>query len=300
MNISNSADALTNVLNGLAAIVYVFDPDSYELLYVNDYAVKNLNTGEDPEQLVGKKCDHFPFCTHQKYHLKQYSTQNTQIREFHNPLDKRWYQCRDSYIRWNDGRLVCLEIATDITEQKKNELELQQSIARAEALAHTDELTGLNNRRAFFKFARQAIKQQSRTSAEVALVFFDLDYFKVVNDTYGHEAGDLVLQAMARALGPEVRESDVLGRVGGEEFAMLMTASSASDALDATSRIQQVMNKVTVNYKGHQLACTTSFGIAVAAAKATTLNSLMAEADKALYQAKSEGRNTIISCLSAA
>lgn len=300
MNTSNSADSLTNVLNGLDAIVYVFDPDNYELLYVNDYAVKSLATVERPEQLLGKKCDLFPFCAFEKQQVRATPSQQSRIREFHNPQNKRWYQCRDSFIKWSDGRLVRLEIATDITKQKMNELALQRNIARAEALAHTDELTGLNNRRAFFKFARQAIKQQVRTSAEVALVFFDLDHFKVINDTYGHEAGDLILQAMAGALVPEVREGDILGRVGGEEFAVLMPSSNSIDVLEATRRLQQVMNQVTVNYKGCQLACTASFGIALAPAKTATLNKLMADADSALYQAKSEGRNTIIRFQSAA
>src|SRR5690606_12954324 len=116
------------------------------------------------------------------------------IWEFQNTVTGRWYQCRDQAITWSDGRLVRLEVATDITERKRIEQELTAAMHQAHTLAYTDALTGLMNRRAFFEWGADALAQARRQRSPVAIIMFDVDNFKRINDSLGHAVGDHVLQ----------------------------------------------------------------------------------------------------------
>jgi diguanylate cyclase (GGDEF)-like protein len=127
----------------------------------------------------------------------------------------------------------------------------------------------------------------------VALIMLDLDHFKAVNDTYGHPAGDRVLVALADALRQSMREVDVVGRLGGEEFAILMPDTSAEAATQAAERIRRAIEALVLDIDGQRLAFTASFGVAVFGRADDTIHDLFTRADRALYRAKQAGRNRV-------
>ncbi|MCK7545009.1 GGDEF domain-containing protein [Marinobacter bryozoorum] len=170
---------------------------------------------------------------------------------------------------------------------------LQEAKTRAETLADTDELTGLNNRRAFFNLSNQVISQARRSGEPVAVIMFDLDHFKQVNDRWGHAAGDTVLRGLAATARRTVRESDIVARLGGEEFAILLPATDLPKARYLAQRLQQAFGNQIFPVTGGKVRCTASFGIAASSGREFTLDDLLRQADKALFRAKEAGRDRV-------
>src|SRR5690554_218264 len=197
-----SAEGLQAVLDNLDALVYVSDFDTHELLYMNAYGRRIWGNIEGRKcwQVLQDSDGPCSFCTNHLLLAEDGTPNPPHVWEFQNQLDGHWYQCRDQAIHWTDGRLVRLEIATDITLRKQMELELQEAHQQARAAALEDELTGLHNRRAFYEFGGQLLRHAKRHANPLTMVMMDLDYFKQVNDTYGHDAGDEVLRQIARLL----------------------------------------------------------------------------------------------------
>ena len=121
----------------------------------------------------------------------------------------------------------------------------------------------------------------------------DLDYFKSINDNYGHACGDKVLVKVAEALKLELRQYDILGRIGGEEFAILLPNTNKSSALSIAQRIRESIENLPIKYKKNTLRVTTSIGVAVDLNADKNLDELFLEADKRLYKAKENGRNLV-------
>jgi diguanylate cyclase (GGDEF)-like protein len=235
------------------------------------------------------------FCTNPQLVDEHGRPNDPVVWEFRNTANQRWYQCRDQAIRWIDGRLVRMEIATDISERKEMEQALEAARDRAEKLADTDELTGLNNRRAFFNMATQTIRQAIRADEPVAVIMFDLDHFKQVNDQWGHAAGDSILRGLASSALRTVRDSDILARLGGEEFAVLLPATDLPKARYLAQRLQETFSGQIFPVSGGAIRCTASFGIAAGTEPDITLDGLLRQADGALFRAKEAGRNQVAS-----
>jgi diguanylate cyclase (GGDEF)-like protein len=165
-------------------------------------------------------------------------------------------------------------------------------------LALTDTLTGLNNRRAFMKLMEAALDHYHRHHKPFAFALADLDKFKAVNDTYGHHVGDAVLKHYASLLQKAVRAHDALGRIGGEEFAVLFPLTEAKEAHMILERLRKtVMNtpcRVFENNNYIDLNYTSSFGLVCVTSGKWTAEALFHEADKLLYEAKDKGRNCIV------
>jgi len=296
--------AITTILNSLDALVYVSDMQSHELLFFNDYgqAIWGAPQGRKCYQVLQngqtQPCN---FCTNSQLLDGNGKPKAPYVWEFQNTQNGRWYQCRDQAIRWPDGRLVRMEIATDITVRKHMEQQLADAKALAEHLAETDELTQLKNRRAFFQLAKQALLQSSRSSHKVAMLMFDLDHFKLVNDVRGHAAGDAALKAITAKAAELVRCSDVLGRMGGEEFAVFLPDTSLEQAALLAERIRLGIAGQNIQYAGATFHCTASFGVAtmdtsaqqILAAPAGLISDLLHQADVAMMQAKQSGRNRV-------
>ncbi|GHD40966.1 diguanylate cyclase (GGDEF) domain-containing protein [Marinobacter persicus] len=292
---ATSAAGMQAILDNLDALVYVSDFDTHDLLYMNDYGRRIwgdirgrkcwqvLQDGDGP-------CD---FCTNHLLRKPDGLPAGTHVWEFQNQLDKRWYQCRDQAIHWTDGRLVRLEIATDITERKEMELSLKQAHEAAHKASLTDQLTGLNNRRAFFHCGGQLLSQAQRYKTPLALIMMDLDFFKQVNDTHGHEAGDEVLKHIAGLLHGRVRDSDCAARMGGEEFALLLPEADALQAREMAERLLKLILGAEIVYRGHKIPASASFGVTVLADGDQRLEDLMLRADRALYRAKDLGRSQV-------
>jgi diguanylate cyclase (GGDEF)-like protein len=160
------------------------------------------------------------------------------------------------------------------------------------AAAVTDPLTGLLNRRGFMELAELQIARRARQGSRVSVLMFDLDHFKSINDRYGHAGGDEALRVFAHTIQGTMREGDVIGRLGGEEFAALV-AGSADEAAIAAERVRVNFETAGLVIAGHQMNATVSIGAADVAAAACSIEHLISRADAALYAAKQAGRNRV-------
>jgi two-component system chemotaxis response regulator CheY len=161
-------------------------------------------------------------------------------------------------------------------------------------LALTDALTGLPNRRAIEDWATRQLSGAARYGFSFWVALADLDHFKSVNDTYGHDAGDTVLKAFSEILKTNSRQSDICGRIGGEEFLLVLTHTTEENARMVIDRVRGELEATQFNFDGSSLKVTASFGLAgFAGTHAPDFNRLAAQADAALYSAKRQGRNRL-------
>ena len=186
-------------------------------------------------------------------------------------------------------------------EQSKDKLErfvkertqdLEEEKRRAQFEACTDPLTGTKNRRSFFAESEQMLKESRSRDFSVSLLMFDIDHFKNINDTYGHAVGDEALKVFSRVISEKIRGTDIFGRLGGEEFSLLLSGSK-EHALQMAERLRQDVSEIKIETPIGTLNFTTSIGIAHLCNEAV-IEELLSEADNALYVAKSAGRNKII------
>lgn len=160
-------------------------------------------------------------------------------------------------------------------------------------VASQDSLTGLRNRRSFMDAATRDLALANRHPRPLAMLMLDVDFFKSINDTRGHAAGDEVLRQLGTLLQAAMRESDLLGRYGGEEFCMLLVDVSLDDARRSAERLRQCIEEQPIYHDAQRIAVTTSIGVAAWHA-GQSLDQLLSEADHALYRAKAAGRNKVM------
>jgi len=161
-------------------------------------------------------------------------------------------------------------------------------------LALTDALTSLPNRRAIEDWATRQLSGAARYGFSFWVALADLDHFKRVNDTYGHDAGDNVLKAFSEILKSNSRQSDICGRIGGEEFLLVLTHTTGENAKLVIDRVRVELEATHFNFDGKSLKVTASFGLAgFVGTRAPDFNRLVAQADAALYSAKRQGRNRL-------
>jgi diguanylate cyclase (GGDEF)-like protein/PAS domain S-box-containing protein len=188
-------------------------------------------------------------------------------------------------VLMGEERAYCLVIR-DITDKR----EASENHRRATSCDH---LTGIANRRAFFEAAELEIERARRTPRPLSLLLFDADNFKRVNDSHGHPAGDAVLRNLADTLSATFRQVDVVARVGGEEFAVLLPSTGVNGALTVAERLRKAVESQRVVADGVPISYTVSAGIATLEADVAGLDALMKRADQALYAAKAAGRNQV-------
>lgn len=188
----------------------------------------------------------------------------------------------------------------DITTQKKverawlhAELALRQALAREQLMARTDSLTGLYNRRHFLELALHECAVAERYGMPLAALLLDVDHFKQMNDTAGHQAGDEILRRIAQTVLQSVRKPDIAARYGGEEFILLLPGSRAEQAAVLAERIRESVAADSIETQAGRLKTTVSVGIA-AFGEEDTLEGLIWRADSALYRAKESGRNRTV------
>jgi two-component system, cell cycle response regulator len=161
-------------------------------------------------------------------------------------------------------------------------------------LALTDGLTGLPNRRAIEEWAARQLSGAVRHGFSFHVVMADLDHFKLVNDTWGHAAGDMVLKKFAEIMRASCRSSDICGRMGGEEFLLAFTHASDENAAMVTERVRARLEAAEFQFREHKLTVTASFGVAgLKATEPSDFSLLLSQADAALYSAKRQGRNRV-------
>jgi diguanylate cyclase (GGDEF)-like protein len=177
------------------------------------------------------------------------------------------------------------QLAHQIDELRAARDELARAVS-------TDALTGLASRRSWFDTAATELQRARRHQRPLGLLLADLDHFKRVNDTFGHDTGDRVLKAFANVLRQECRRSDVVGRLGGEEFALLLPETTLATAREAAARIVNRCRGLLVPSPSGPVCCTCSIGVTEAAPDEQGVEAMLARADQALYAAKHNGRDT--------
>ncbi|WP_280563101.1 MULTISPECIES: sensor domain-containing diguanylate cyclase [unclassified Chromohalobacter] len=178
-----------------------------------------------------------------------------------------------------------LAVARDITDRKHREHRLHE-------LSTTDSLTGALNRDAYLNCLRSGLEAADHVSQRVSLVIFDIDHFKTINDTWGHAAGDLVLACVGEICRTALRDHDVFGRIGGEEFSLMLAGQSLNDAALLAERLRKKFESVRVEFHGEWLSFSVSFGVAERQSREGG-ESLLHRADMGLYAAKHNGRNRV-------
>ncbi|MCC2955411.1 sensor domain-containing diguanylate cyclase [Massilia sp. IC2-477] len=184
-----------------------------------------------------------------------------------------------------EGPAFCL-ILRDITDKR-------DASERRRREAFGDYLTGLANRRAFFEAAEQELTRSNTVPRPTAVIAFDADHFKTINDRFGHPGGDAVLQHLAAILGETFREVDVVARIGGEEFAVLLPSTDLPRAAVVAERLRSAVASQVVHFEGQRIRYTVSAGVASLDDGAGGIDLLLKRADQALYAAKRAGRNRV-------
>ena len=181
----------------------------------------------------------------------------------------------------------------DREEMRRQLSHINKLNRKLESLAMEDQLTGLPNRRAGLEFLDETWSRATRTNESMLVMLLDIDHFKKVNDTWGHDAGDVVLQRTATAMRGAVREYDKVSRYGGEEFLVVCPGADVKFAMDIGNRIREAVEKNTIESPVFKGSVTISIGVSVRGPEHTSTRDLLREADEALYAAKDAGRNKV-------
>jgi diguanylate cyclase (GGDEF)-like protein len=182
--------------------------------------------------------------------------------------------------------LVALGVADRLREQRL-------ALTDAERRAQTDSLTGALNRRSLVERLQAACFRARSRGLPISLLFIDLDHFKEINDSYGHLAGDACLRAIIPPIQAELRQSDVVGRYGGEEFVVILSSADAAAAEPLAERIRKRVAEIRVEGYGKPIRLTCSIGVATSDTLGVWDEHLIARADEAVYAAKRSGRNRV-------
>jgi len=177
----------------------------------------------------------------------------------------------------------------------KTHVELKRAKEQLLRMATTDELTRLANRRHFMDRLHEEYERSRRNESEFTMLMIDIDYFKRVNDTYGHQAGDAVLRMTSDTMKHNLRLSDILGRIGGEEFAILLPDTEIREGMVIAERLRKKIENLGVPYNQSMINITISVGASPSFSNDPGIDSILQRSDSALYKAKEHGRNQICS-----
>ena len=230
--------------------------------------------------------------------LQEYSESATELEPLKNLIHSRLdiisqqiqnHQTQEQLER-SQGQQELEVLSNKIKKMEEESLQLKDKLIIAHKKAIHDSLTGLPNRLAYDNQLATEIARWRRYQTPLSLLIWDIDYFKKINDTYGHKAGDKTLILIANLLSEHCRATDFVSRFGGEEFTMLLSNTDAKSALLAANKIREVMEKTAFNSNGAKLSITLSCGV-TQFTESDTEKSAFERADKALYEAKNKGRN---------
>lgn len=282
-----SREGLLSILNAPAFPVVISHMETSKLYFINERAselfgftmqeagryrdVDFWENQADREHLIGRLETKQPVSNFEAY-LKK--------------IDRSTFWSLISAIRLEYDREDCILFSfSDISARKVTEEELRH-------LARTDELTGVYNRRFFFNLAEAALLEGQAKKVATTVMMLDIDDFKIVNDTYGHATGDRAIQLMVDACASNLRDEDIFGRLGGDEFSILLPTTSLAKASVVAERIRNAIAQSLLSDRGRKIQLTVSIGIAQADLDAT-IHDVLRQADQALYIAKKLGRNRV-------
>ena len=287
------------MLNGAAMALYLHNPEK-------DLLELAISLGENQPELEksarrGERLAGHVWETGKAILLEDYHTGRTANLE-----KKFWGKVAGAPIIWGMEFLGVLFVFSDQAFYETDLKILELFTAHAAAairnarlhqqlsqLAITDSLTGIYNRRHFFELAETEFQEALRYGRPFSVLMFDLDLFKQVNDTYGHSRGDEILRTVVQRCAATVRQADILGRYGGEEFAVALPQTSPKKAWAMADRLRQVISATPIETEKGALTITVSFGVSTLSSDTENLMQLLNRADAALYQAKQTGRNRV-------
>jgi diguanylate cyclase (GGDEF)-like protein/PAS domain S-box-containing protein len=273
--------------------IYVLDRNG--LICSWNHGAENI-TGFSEAEMIGQPFEVLFTAAHRREGLPLRTLQFARTNRHHKDEQSRLRKdgeefialCTLDAVRLDSGELTAfVEVFTDITEAKRRETALYHRATR-------DTLTGLINRGHFTEIASQEIERARRFAEPLSVALLDLDHFKRVNDTYGHEAGDTTLIRFAETCMEVARKLDLVARLGGEEFVILLPRANKEPAFEIVQRLRlQVMEMRIAAANGVTFGCTVSAGLASLRPHTRDLRELLRNADAALYKAKREGRNRV-------
>ena len=287
---------------------YAVDINTYEVVYANKMMSEKMYAPREDfcwKKVFGQE-EVCSWCTINTLKQREaiYKSEKL-VSNFFDESTDTWLQTYDELVRWPDGRTVKYSIAVDITEQKEIQAnmikthtklaiqskKLKEANDKLEYMAKKDFLTGINNRGNFFNIGEDIFKN-NKDKDPIFIAMFDIDKFKVLNDTYGHKAGDLALQSFTSDVQSQLDKNSVFGRLGGEEFALIITDSCEDKITEKVDNIRKSVEKITVIHDNDEIHFTVSIGM-VQKEQGDTLDIALERADKELYAAKDSGRNKL-------
>ena len=289
-------EALFNVLLGsVNAVLWALDWEAQKIVYVSPHYERLFGR---PAELLMVDVNEWRNCIYPD-DVEYAASSLAQVLE-KGAIEAREYRIirGDGQVRWLSDKCfvsrqgqagqstLVVGIAEDITEKKTLEAELQR-------LATTDVLTGTSNRRHFFECAQREFDVAERYERSLAFLLLDIDDFKQINDTFGHQVGDVVLQRIAQCGAGALRRVDHFGRIGGEEFAAVFPGCDPAQALQVAERLEREVQRLSFSANGKVFNVTLSQGLTTLR-PGDTLEQLYTRADEAMYTAKRSGKNRIV------
>ncbi|MCI5061186.1 MAG: GGDEF domain-containing protein [Alphaproteobacteria bacterium] len=218
---------------------------------------------------------------------------STSLKHHNAQYDYQYEQEKDSWWRSMSTTLALLKQASHLIEQAENQIAAQrQRIETLEKLSSTDELTGIHNRRSFMSSLKRELDRVSRDKSQGGLlIMIDLDNFKSINDTYGHEAGDAALKVVAKTLAEDIRVMDIVARLGGDEFVILFVNTTRKQALARAQNLIRTLNNISFVWQGQEIPVRASLGLKEYK-RGSQIEHLFAAADANMYENKRQLKNT--------
>ncbi|MDX2027647.1 MAG: diguanylate cyclase [Alphaproteobacteria bacterium] len=288
-SLARSEQHLRAILEILPYPIYVARPDDGRLLFVNRKTC--LLFQESAGQLLKARSTDFFADPKEREELRQLLETIPDIREVEVKMKTargREFMAELAAIKTNYGGRPAIMVAlSDISQRKEMEAQLLHH-------ATTDELTGISNRRHFMEEGERELARARRFDRPLSIMMIDLDYFKKVNDRYGHAVGDAALQAAVKRSLESLRQLDIMGRLGGEEFAVIMPETSLEEGQIAAERLRQHIGARPLIALREAIPCTVSIGVAELTERDHSIDDMLNRADRVLYHAKEGGRDRVV------
>jgi len=297
------------LLDVIPFAAYAVDVETYEVVYANKMMSEKMYAPREEfcwKKIFGQE-EVCSWCTIPQLKLKEkvYKSEKL-ISSFFDESTDSWLQAYDELVSWPDGRTIKYTIAVDITEQKEIQAtmiqthtklaiqtkKLKEANEKLEIISKKDYLTKINNRGNFFALGEDIYTSDKCPKEEIFVAMFDLDHFKSLNDTYGHHLGDEALKSFTKEVERYLSQDDIFGRLGGEEFALILKSSSSKDVIEKIDAIRGSIEKISLIKDEHTIHFTVSVGL-VQKEEGETLDMTLEKADRLLYEAKESGRNSL-------
>lgn len=295
---------LSQIFNIVNIGLVVID-DTFKVTQWNRWM--SANSGVEAEDVIGKSLfKNFPDLDNPRFNrncksvlafgnfcyfsqkLHTYLFPMKPIGSFISDFDLMQQSCTMGPLRNEDNQVSHIfMLIEDVTEMVSYERKLL-------LMTQNDALTGVHNRRFLEEKLLDEIRRSKRYNIDLSVIMLDIDFFKRINDVYGHQHGDFVLKALADNIGSNTRKTDFLTRYGGEEFCLILTDTNLDAAMSSAEQIRKNIEALDISYKGIIVNLTVSLGVAALEAGSEDVDELLDNADTALYQAKNSGRNKVV------